>query len=253
MKNSGHKRVKYAAPPPAIRVTEKIIVSIRKYYIEYREACQAGLPKVGFVVYNKFKKSLNNKGHLDFSFDFLGGTIHHPAFFYLKERKMWNKKMIAWGVALMTAAVGQIIAAIVFYNYTDNAALTNLGWAVMTMSGIFGWLPMFTFRRRGGVAQGKSYLHTTQLVNTGIYGIVRHPQYLAGIILSIALMLIAPHWIVIGLGAIAAAINFLNTFEEERDCVEKFGEAYRDYMSRVPRLNPLMGFVRWLQRRGHPM
>jgi protein-S-isoprenylcysteine O-methyltransferase Ste14 len=159
--------------------------------------------------------------------------------------------MIIWGIALTIAAVGQIIAAILCYNCTDNAALTNLGWAVMAISGIFGWLPIFTFRRRGGVAEGKSYMQTTQLVDTGIYGIVRHPQYLAGIILSLALMLIAPHWIVIALGAIAVAINVLNTFDEERGCIEKFGDAYRDYMTRVPRLNPVVGFIRWLQRRAH--
>jgi protein-S-isoprenylcysteine O-methyltransferase Ste14 len=164
---------------------------------------------------------------------------------------MWDRKMIIWGIALTVAAVGQIIAAIIFYNYTDNAALTNLGWAVMAISGIFGWLPIFTFRRRGGVAKGESYMQTTQLVDTGIYGIVRHPQYLAGIILSIALALIAPHWIVIGLGAIAIVINVLNTFEEERGCIEKFGDAYRDYRDRVPRLNPVVGLARWLQRSAH--
>ncbi len=164
---------------------------------------------------------------------------------------MWDRKMIIWGIALTVAAVGQIISAIIFYNCADNAALTNLGWAVMAISGIFGWLPIFTFRRWGGVAEGESYMQTTQLVDTGIYGIVRHPQYLAGIILSIALALIAPHWIVIGLGAIAIVINVLNTFEEERGCIEKFGDAYRDYRGRVPRLNPVVGLAHWLQRSAH--
>lgn len=162
---------------------------------------------------------------------------------------MWDRSTIIWSITLTVMAVGQIISAILFYNYTDNAALTNLGWAVMAISGIFGWLPIFTFRRQGGVAQGKSYMQTTQLVDTGIYAIVRHPQYLAGILLSLALALIAPHWLVIGLGVIATAIYVLNAFQEERNSIEKFGDAYREYMTCVPRLNFVLGILRALQRR----
>jgi protein-S-isoprenylcysteine O-methyltransferase Ste14 len=165
----------------------------------------------------------------------------------LKEHAMKNRKM-AWGVAVAVAAVGQMISAIFFYNCADNAALTNLGWAVMMVSAIFGWLPILTFRRRGGVAKGESYIQTTQLVDTGIYGIVRHPQYLAGIIISVALMLIAPHWLVIGLGVVATLIYAFSTFEEERDCIEKFGDAYREYQTRVPRLNAIVGIIRALKR-----
>jgi len=40
---------------------------------------------------------------------------------------------------------------------------------------IFGVLPVFEFRKKGGVKKGKSYIHTTKLVDTGIYSIVRHP------------------------------------------------------------------------------
>ncbi len=160
---------------------------------------------------------------------------------------MWNKKMF-WGVAVTVVAVGQIISALFFYNAMDNEALTNLGWGVMMISAIFGWLPILTFRKQGGVAKGKSYVATTQLVDTGIYAIVRHPQYLAGIIMSVALALIAPHWLVVGLGVVAVAIYAFSTFEEERGCIEKFGDEYLAYMTRVPRLNPVLGIIRALRR-----
>jgi protein-S-isoprenylcysteine O-methyltransferase Ste14 len=165
---------------------------------------------------------------------------------------MWDRNVMIWGIVLTITAVGQIIGAMIFYNYTENAALTNVGWLVMAISGIFGWLPIFTFRKHGGVAKGNSYLQTTQLVDTGIYGIVRHPQYLAGILLSLSLMLIAPHWSVILLGVLTSAINYVNTFSEERACIEKFGAAYKTYMSRVPRLNIFLGLLRWFRRRSRP-
>ncbi|MGC9358040.1 MAG: methyltransferase family protein [Anaerolineae bacterium] len=160
---------------------------------------------------------------------------------------MWDRKVMLWGIALTLVFAIQIIGAIIFYNYLDNADLTNLGWAVMAVSGVFGWLPIFTFRKRGGVPKGKSYVETTQLVDTGIYAIVRHPQYLAGILLSVALMLIAPHWIVILSGIVVLVINYFSTVEEERTCIEQFGDAYREYMNRVPRFNALLGIVRWLR------
>jgi len=47
------------------------------------------------------------------------------------------------------------------------------------------------------VSKGKSYVGTTRLVDTSLYAIVRHPQYLGGILFNLMLMLLAQHWLVI--------------------------------------------------------
>jgi protein-S-isoprenylcysteine O-methyltransferase Ste14 len=92
-------------------------------------------------------------------------------------------------------------------------------------------------------------MHTTVLVDRGIYGIVRHPQYLAGILISIALPLITLHWAVIVLGLVTAIIDYLDTYDEEKKCIEKFGEAYREYTKKVPRMNFLLGIIRAFRQR----
>jgi len=161
---------------------------------------------------------------------------------------MWNKKMAAYGIMLTIAFVGQIIFTIVFYNPAGNALRINLGWGMLWLSAIFGWLPIITFRRKGKV-EGRSYIHTTVLVDSGIYAIVRHPQYLAGILLNAGLVLITPHWLVAILGLISAAMTVLDTFNEEQQCIEKFGDAYRGYMQKVPRLNFVLGIFRAIQRK----
>jgi protein-S-isoprenylcysteine O-methyltransferase Ste14 len=102
---------------------------------------------------------------------------------------------------------------------------------------------MYTFRKSGGVNKGKSYIHTTKLVNTGVYSIVRHPQYLAGILLNIALILITQHWLSIVAGIIAVIIMYYDTLKAESRLIEKFGEDYKHYMGRVPRLNFVMGIT----------
>ncbi|MCD4671632.1 MAG: isoprenylcysteine carboxylmethyltransferase family protein [Anaerolineaceae bacterium] len=161
---------------------------------------------------------------------------------------MQNKKMVVYGIVLTIAFVGQIILAFLYYDPEGNATRINIGWGVLMLSAIFGWLPIFTFRKKGGV-EGKSYINTTVLVDTGIYGVVRHPQYLAGILLNVALPLITPHWTVTTLGLIASTITCLNTFDEEKGCIEKFGEDYRRYMEEVPRLNFISGTLRSIRRR----
>ena len=108
---------------------------------------------------------------------------------------MWNRKMAIYGILLTIAFVGQIILTILFYDPAGNALRINIGWGVLWLSAVFGWLPIITFRRKGKV-QGQSYIHTTVLVDSGIYGIVRHPQYLAGILLNVGLTLITPQWCV---------------------------------------------------------
>jgi len=162
---------------------------------------------------------------------------------------MNDRKMLVYGIILTIAAVAQIILAVVLYNPDGVVWLINLGWIVLMVSAVFGWLPIITFRRKGKV-EGRSYIHTTVLVDSGVYSIVRHPQYLAGILINVALPMIAQHWLVIVPGVVAGVVNYLGTFDEEERCIEKFGDAYREYQGKVPRLNFVRGIVRAMRRRG---
>lgn len=156
-------------------------------------------------------------------------------------------RMIISGILLTIAMVGQIILAIILYDPQANTTIINIGWVVLWISAIFGWLPIFTFRRKGKV-QGSGYMRTTVLVDSGVYAIVRHPQYLAGILINIALPLITHHWLVVVLGLIGAVINYQSTYDEEKGCIEKFGDEYIRYMEKVPRLNFIAGIIRAMRR-----
>ena len=153
------------------------------------------------------------------------------------------------GILLTLAAVGQIVLGFVFYDSQGSDLWRNIGWGVGYLSAIFGWLPMYELKKRGGVEKGHSYIQTSKLVDSGIYAIVRHPQYLAGILISIAVAMIAQHWLVTVIGAIAAIIYFTDTFNEEQRNITKFGNAYKQYQQKVPRVNFLLGFIRWISRK----
>jgi protein-S-isoprenylcysteine O-methyltransferase Ste14 len=118
-------------------------------------------------------------------------------------------------------------------------------WALGT---IFAIVPIFTLRTRGKVPEGESYMKTTALVETGIYAIVRHPQGgTAGILLSLALALIGQHWSVVVLAAVGIVLIYVDTFNADEACIEKFGQDYVRYMQRVPRVNFMSGLLRQLK------
>jgi protein-S-isoprenylcysteine O-methyltransferase Ste14 len=110
-------------------------------------------------------------------------------------------------------------------------------------------LPVYTLRRKGGVPQGESYVKTTRLVDTGIYAIARHPQQgAAWLLINLGVMLVAQHWLIAVLGLASLPLVYLDTLKTDQYEIEKFGEAYRHYMARVPRVNFVAGIFRLLVR-----
>jgi protein-S-isoprenylcysteine O-methyltransferase Ste14 len=161
---------------------------------------------------------------------------------------MKNVRAIVSSTILTIAAVGQIILSFVLYKDDGISAVRITGWIILWISAVFGWLPIHTLKKWGKPG-GRGYVRTTVLVDRGVYAIVRHPQYLAGILMGLALPLIAQHWIVAMLGAIVIFIDYMDTFAEEKDNVKKFGEKYERYRESVPRVNFFVGLIRLLCHR----
>ena len=160
-----------------------------------------------------------------------------------------SKKAIITEVMLTIVSVGQIVLSIVLYKKDGHPSLRLAGWIVLWISAVFGWLPVWTFKKYGKVSKGKSYIYTTQLVENGIYRVMRHPQYFAGMLIGLALFLIAQHWLVGLLGLMCFIIYYSSSYDEEKAALRKFGEAYRDYMKRVPRFNFLTGLARLFKQK----
>ena len=128
-----------------------------------------------------------------------------------------------------------------FYNNLGLSWVANLGWLVLTVSGVFGWLPIFEFKKHGGVPEDQSYIQTTILVTSGVYSVVRHPQFLAGVLICVSMMLISQHPYSVVAGLIASITYAYEVVPADRRLVEKFGELYQRYKERVPALNFIVG------------
>ena len=120
-----------------------------------------------------------------------------------------------------------------------------IGWIFWAVGMVLVMAPIIMFPRRGGVAKGKTYVHTTRLVDTGIYSVVRHPQYLGGVLaVFLATLLLYPHWLFVVLGVPGILILYFSTIWEDKRLIRQFGDDYVSYMKRVPRMNIILGIVR---------
>jgi protein-S-isoprenylcysteine O-methyltransferase Ste14 len=63
-------------------------------------------------------------------------------------------------------------------------------------------------------------------------------------IISLSLVCLAQHWLGVILGAILIVLLYYDMVREERSSTAKFGQAYQDYVERVPRMNLLLGLLR---------
>jgi protein-S-isoprenylcysteine O-methyltransferase Ste14 len=127
--------------------------------------------------------------------------------------------------------------------------LDYVGWASWFVAMILLFLPMVTLRRKGQVPSGKGYVNTEALVDSGIYAVVRHPQYLGWMLMYLVVLLFNPNWVLAMLGILGVACVYWFTRQEEQLLVEKFGESYRRYMQAVPRFNLAAGIIQLLLRR----
>jgi len=124
-----------------------------------------------------------------------------------------------------------------------------LGWLVWLVGMVLVFAPIIMFPRRGGVPKGKSFVHTTHLVDSGIYAFVRHPQYLGGILsIFVATVLLYPHWLFAILAIPGIIILYWSAKEEDKLLIAQFGNDYRAYSQRVPRMNLILGILRHFRR-----
>jgi protein-S-isoprenylcysteine O-methyltransferase Ste14 len=92
-------------------------------------------------------------------------------------------------------------------------------------------------------------MDTTVVVDSGTYGIVRHPQYLGALLTICASILISQHWLFALIGIFIVWITLKWIREAEANLAAKFGDDYKHYMEKVPRMNFILGIIRLLRRK----
>ena len=158
------------------------------------------------------------------------------------KNNLWSTLITILGVICFPANPLVLTGVI---EVSSHLALVILGSVVWLFGMVLVMAPIIMFPRRGGVPKGKSFVNTTQLVDTGIYAVVRHPQYTGGVYsIFLTTILFFPHWLFMVLGAIGTTIIYLSCREEDKRLIQQFGDRYVAYMKRVPQMNIFLGIMR---------
>jgi protein-S-isoprenylcysteine O-methyltransferase Ste14 len=99
------------------------------------------------------------------------------------------------------------------------------------------WQPLHAAQRRGALA------------TDGIYGVIRHPQYVGFVVILLGFLLQWPTLLTVAMFPVLVVMYVRLARAEERAALARHGDVYRDYMGRVP---PFLPRWRPAVRRGSP-
>ena len=94
--------------------------------------------------------------------------------------------------------------------------------------------------QRSGEPQLLGFEKTSQLVDSGIYAVIRHPLYTSLLMLTWGIFFKQPGWPGFLLALAASACLFATARADEVECLRYFGEAYARYMQRTRRFIPYL-------------
>jgi protein-S-isoprenylcysteine O-methyltransferase Ste14 len=145
----------------------------------------------------------------------------------IRERRVWIA-CAHGGTALF------ITALFLDLNLPQTGAIADLVW--LKVIGFVLFVPALILIIAATVAIARG-----TLAETGISRIVRHPMYLGTALAAFALILVFQSNLSLVLGVMAIFSLWMASRLEDQYNIERFGDAYRAYMHRVPRWNVLKG------------
>ena len=145
---------------------------------------------------------------------------------------------------------GGIILYMVLPSWIAFLSIPLPDWFRFVMAGVTALSIPFTIW--GYRTIGKNWVHALDplqfrereeenLVTTGPYRYVRNPIYLGAFTLIIALALLAANWLLLLPAFFLVSLIYGQIDGEEVMLMERFGDEYREYMKRTPRIIPRLG------------
>lgn len=142
------------------------------------------------------------------------------------------------GVLLMIGTVGYLIFP-AHFQWATMPLPTWLRWAGLVSGVLSLALVYWTLSSLGKNLTDTvvTRSHAT-LVTHGPYRWVRHPFYVTAALLMGSVTLLSANWLIGLLSVFVLALLAIRTPKEEQMLIERFGQAYRDYMAKTGRYFP---------------
>ena len=175
-----------------------------------------------------------------------------PIAFYFRVRSQMtgerlDRRQEGWFILLTLRPAGLLfLGALIAYAIDPR----NLAWSAVPLPRWVRWagvvlygcsaiLLLWTMKTLGpNLTDTVVTRRAHTLVVRGPYRWVRHPFYVSAMLLGIGGVLGTASWFLPIVGATFLALLVLRTRIEEQKLIERFGDAYRDYMERTGRFWP---------------
>jgi protein-S-isoprenylcysteine O-methyltransferase Ste14 len=175
-------------------------------------------------------------------------VIRYP--YARRSRRVSKSRVVSRGVewlllCISTCGLGIFPALFIFAGAFRNANYPLQPWQPWIGAILFGTaLCLF---RLSHAALGRYWSVTLELKDNhvlatgGIYKYIRHPMYLAFWFWALAQAVLLPNWIAGFAGLVGFGIlYFVRVSREEAMMIEAFGDQYRTYSRKTPRLIPTL-------------
>ena len=125
------------------------------------------------------------------------------------------------------------------YWFVEPTPLMNVLAVVLLVSaGLIFLVTSQTMRRWGRPEKG--WEQTTELVEIGIFSVVRHPIYFSSLLVILGIFFLKISFFSIIVTPVGGLLFFLSAWYEDRWNEEKFGPKYREYRKKTKLFVPLV-------------
>jgi protein-S-isoprenylcysteine O-methyltransferase Ste14 len=142
--------------------------------------------------------------------------------------------------------IALFVANYKFWFVEPLSASRVISWLLLAVSAymIVAGVLLLRRARKPGVVRVDEKLfkfeRTTELVTSGIFKYVRHPLYSSLVLLTWGIYLKHPTVIMTFVALLSSVLLWFTATGDEKECIEYFGDSYRDYMKRTKRFIPFV-------------
>jgi protein-S-isoprenylcysteine O-methyltransferase Ste14 len=169
--------------------------------------------------------------------------IHPLAQFWRDVGPRWTFTIVGTLVVATAAGLFLARASLLSVEFGTRSPLVVAG-LLLLAAGM--WVEVHCRRHLGigtlvGLPEVDPARYTPKLLTEGIYGRIRHPRYVAGVLSLLSLALVANYLVAYVVVVLMVPTLYLIAILEERELLERFGAEYEAYSRRVPRFVPKLG------------
>ena len=156
------------------------------------------------------------------------------------NRSRWNRRdnVLMSLVAIVFFLNVLLLSNVILDAHPVVEELTALGWGLLLVGALLVTLSILSLRKHG----------TTDLNRSGVYGVVRHPMYVGGMVMFASHVCFGQHWAVAASTAVGIGCCYLLILAEDERLIARFGQKYAGYMRDVPRMNLASGIARVMRK-----